>query len=369
MPSRATTDYGKPLSHALWFDIVPRSAACPELPARVLLHAGPPFRGAPPAPVTNCAIQALLFEGLAPDIAAARALLARGEIKLRPAQDYSIVTPLAQVISASMLMVAVKQQNRVFYAPIVEGPAPALRFGSMAGSCLHRLRDIGTWMVKKVAPIVRREPLAVDEVIRTALAAGEECHARTAVANNALISRLTGLDADCGALLRANPAFVLPIFMAAAAAALQSRRCGIEAIGGNGIDFGVKHRGAEAWLCLPASAPQGLRFTDLDALVALPAIGDSGVIDFCGLGGQALAAAPQVAAEWSGTLPADALSRRQSLVDPNTGVVDPARVVRSGLSPLINLSILDRDGTAGLIGRGFYLPPVSLFAPLKGAGA
>jgi hypothetical protein len=94
----------------------------------------------------------------------------------------------------------------------------------------------------------------------------------------------------------------------------------------------------------------------------LGAIGDSAVIDFCGLGGQALSAAPLLASEWSAVLPADALARRERLIDPDTGIVDARRVVASGLAPLINLAIIDRDGAAGLIGRGFYSTPLDLFS-------
>ena len=145
MTTRETIDYAKPFSRTRWFDVAARSAVRPELSARVLLHAGPPFRGAPPAPVIHAAIQALLFEGLAPTAAAARDLLLQGGAQLRPAQDYGIVTPLAQVVSASMLLVAVEQQNQVCYAPLIEGPAPALagelgrlesgRDGQPAGRC------------------------------------------------------------------------------------------------------------------------------------------------------------------------------------------------------------------------------------------
>ncbi len=92
------------------------------------------------------------------------------------------------------------------------------------------------------------------------------------------------------------------------------------------------------------------------------AIGDSAVIDFCGLGGQALAVAPALTREWSGILPADAVARRQSLIEPATGIVDAGRVERSGSSPMINLAIIDEDGVAGLMGRGFYCPPLELFA-------
>jgi hypothetical protein len=362
MSALKTIDYAKPFADVLWSDILPRSAVCPELSALVLLHAGPPLRGAPPEPIINSAAQALLFEGLAPDVGAAREFLLGGGVELRPAQDHGIVTPLAQVVSSSMLLAAVKQRQHVCYAPILEGQAPALRFGSAAPECRRRLRDVSAWIDSAVAPIVRREPLAIEEVIRAAVAAGDECHARTAAANEALVSRLHGLDTDCAASLRSNPAFVLTILMAAAAAALRTHRSNIEAIGGNGIDFGVRYRGEQAWQRMPAEAPRGLRFAGLDSVAPLAAIGDSPVIDFCGLGGQALSVAPQLVAEWSGALPADALTRRQDLIDPHSGIVDPERVTRQASAPLINLAILDRDGTAGLIGRGIYSPPIGLFS-------
>jgi len=361
MTTRETIDYAKPFADALWFDILPRAAACPQLSARVLLHAGPPFLGAPPPPVINSAVQALLFEGLVSDAAAARELVLQGRAPLRPAQDYGVVTPLAQVVSASMLLIAVKQHGRIGYAPIVEGSVPALRLGSAAPECLRRLRDVGAWIDAALAPAVRREPLALAEIIELAIAAGEECHSRTGAANEAMISRLSGLDADGAARLRAIPAFVLTVLMAAAATALRIDGCAIDAIGGNGIDFGIRRRGDPAWRQMPAEPPCGSRLAGSDATIPLPAIGDSAVIDFCGLGGQALSAAPSLASEWRGALPADALTRRQELLDPRSGIVDPERIVRAGVAPLINLAILDRDGTSGLIGRGFYTPPVALF--------
>ncbi|MGA2563449.1 MAG: DUF1116 domain-containing protein [Steroidobacteraceae bacterium] len=355
-------DYAKPFAGALWFDVRSRAAVCPELSAFILLHAGPPYRGAPPAPVLNSAVQALLFEGLAADSQAARELLQDGRVQLRPAQDYGIVTPLAQVVCSSMLLLAVKQRGEVAYAPMVEGPPPALRFGSDAAQCRERLRAGNVLASSAIAPVIQREPIAIDELIRDAIAAGEECHARTSAANAALIGRMRGLDAESAARLRGNPAFVLPILMAAAAAALRSSDCAVTAIGGNGIDFGIRRRGQQAWQHRPAQAPRGPRFAGLSAQTALGAIGDSAVIDFCGLGGQALAAAPTLAAEWATVLPADALSRRDGLIDAHSGIVDPERIVRSAVAPIINLAVLDHEGKAGLIGRGCYCPPVSLFA-------
>jgi hypothetical protein len=355
-------DYAKPFSQARWFDVLPRSTVCPELSTRVLLHAGPPFRGAPPAPVVNAAIQALIFEGLASDAAAARDILQQGRAQLQPAQDHGIVTPLAQVVSASMPLAAVRQQDKVCYAPLLDGRNPALRFGCAAPECLQRLRDVDDWIREAVAPTLHREPLAVDEVIRLAIAAGEECHSLLAAANEAMVSGLPGIDIGSAARLRENSAFVLTILMAAAATSLRVHGCDLVAIGGNGVDFGVRYAGEATWRQVPAEAPRGTRLAGMDAVAPLAAIGDSAVIDFCGLGGQALAESPTLRKEWRDLLPTDAHTRRQGLVDPQSGIVDPRRIANAARAPLINLAILDRDGVAGLIGRGFYCPPVDLFA-------
>jgi hypothetical protein len=367
-----SNDFARAFAGARWVDIVPRRIACPDLPAEVLLHAGPPLRGAPPAPMMNAAIQALLFEGRAANPAEARDLVLRREVELRPAQDHDVVTPLAQVVSASMLLIVVTQQGEMCHAPVVEGPAPGLRFGCAAPECLQRLRDISEWLARRVTPCLRSAPPAVDALIRVALAGGDECHARTGVANEALVSVLNGagLDAADAVRLRSNPAFVLPLLMAAAGAALRSHRSSIAAIGGNGVDFGVRYRGESRWRQLRAEAPRGFRVDSMKASTALPAIGDSAVVDYCGLGGQALAAAPTVVAEWNEVLPEDALSRRHWLIDPDTGLVDAARVAQCGRVPLINLAILDQDG-AGLIGRGLYGAPLELFtaAPASAQGS
>jgi len=356
-----TTDYARPFRDARWFDIVPRHVACPQLERRCLLHAGPPLRGPAPAPMVNAAVQALLFDGLAADVGSARALLAGGGVRLAPAQDHGVVTPLAQVVSASMPLAAVRAGAWVRYAPLVEGPAPALRFGSAAPDTLARLRALNAWAGATLGPRVRAAPLAIDALVRAATAAGDDCHARTTAANDALLAELDGLDAPHAAELRASPGFVLPILMAAAAAALRRHDSRIEAIGGNGVDFGVRHRGAAAWRQAPATTPRGPRLAGRDAVVGLGAIGDSAVLDFCGLGGQAFGAAPLLAAEWAAVLPHDAIERRSRLIDPDTGLIDPARVAAGVVGPLINLAILGAGGGDGLIGRGVYCPPPSLF--------
>ena len=51
-------------------------------------------------------------------------------VRLEPAQNYGVVTPLAQVVSHSMPMAVVGDARSQAYAPLSEGPVPALRFGS-----------------------------------------------------------------------------------------------------------------------------------------------------------------------------------------------------------------------------------------------
>ncbi len=362
MSAQYKIDYAKAFHGAYWFDVVPRSVACPSLSPLVLLHAGPPLRGRLPASVHHAAVQALLFEALAIDDAQARAMLADGRVQLQPAQDHGVVTPLAMVVSASMLLVAVKLRDVVCFAPVIEGPAPALRFGSTAPECRQRLQAASTWVQATIAPVVRQCPVAIDAVIDAALALGDDCHARTGAANDALVAHLAALDTESAATLRANPGFVLTILMAAAAAALGAQRHGIKAVGGNGIEFGVRYHGSHTWRQRPATAPQGMRFAGLDTATPLAAIGDSAVIDLCGLGGQALSAAPLLVADWATWLPSEVAERRQAIIDPHTGMVDPERVISTGQTPLINLAILDESGTAGLIGRGFYMPAIAIFS-------
>jgi hypothetical protein len=354
-----------PFSGARWIDVCPRSTACPHLAPTVLLHAGPRYSGAPPAPVLNAAAQSLVLEGAAADIADARGRLARGEFVLEPAQNHGVVTPLAQVVSASMRLIAVEQRGVVRYAPTIEGAAPALRFGSLDPACRERLCTVSEWLDRELAPRVRRAPLDVARIVRRAIDAGDECHARTGAAQAALVEGFTDLPDALAAALAAMPAFALPLLMAAAAAALTAGGGEIEAVGGNGIEFGIRLRGARSWRCASAEPPRGALFAGRDAAV-LPAIGDSAVLDFCGLGGQALAAAPDLVEEWREVLPIDALARRAMLVDPVTGLVDPRRVAASRVGPLVNLAMLDREGEQGLVGRGCYEVPVGLFAASPG---
>ena len=347
-----------PFADAFWHDLVTRRQALPDLPERTLLHAGPPLRGAVPTAVRNAAVVAALFEGLAGSSAEALELLKQGHLTLAPAQDHGVVTPLAQVVSASMPLIAVGEGAATRYAPLVEGPPPAARFGTLSTDGAARFRHLARLAADHLAPAVRARPLAVEPVVTEALAQGDDCHSRTGALTRALLDRLPGLPEAIRAELANNASFALTPLMAAAAWRLHDAP--ITAIGGNGVDFGLRARGASQWRTAPATPPRGTLLPGADEANALGAIGDSAVIDACGLGGQALGLAPTLLEEWADSLP-DYAARRRPLFEPASGTLDPERILADGRPPIINLAILGRDEASGLIGRGFHQPPLSLF--------
>ena len=116
------------------------------------------------------------------------------------------------------------------------------------------------------------------------------------------------------------------------------------------MDFGLRRHGADLWETQSALPPRGEPFPGGESCSALPAIGDSVLVDFCGLGGQV-----------------DDIVLRDALRDPDTGILDPVRIAGSepSAAPKFNLAMLDAAGVEGLIGRGTYRPPTELFHAVR----
>lgn len=349
------------LEKAVWTGVASRSDLLPKLPAAVLLHAGPPFLGDVPAAVLQAAALALQYEGQSIAVTDMAALLQSGAVRLEPAQDHGVVTPLAQVVSASMPLAVVSNAKAAAFAPLVEGPSPALRFGTGGSAALARLKDASTMAIDRLAALLHANPVNLHDVAYQALAQGDECHARTGAANEALLEQMPWLEQPDRERIRANPSFVLPLLMAAASAALRSQPDGVVAVGGNGQRFGLRLKSAADWRCIAADSPRGTRLEQFRDVQALGAIGDSAVIDFAGLGAQAFESAPALLAELRASLPADVLDRRSQVLNKTTGLVSGLQVITAQKAPLVNLAILDRGGENGLIGRGTYEVPITLF--------
>jgi hypothetical protein len=356
---------------------VSTAAEALSLGPRELLHAGPPLRDPrrPPPVLLSSAVMAILHEGWAGGEDEAEAMVARGEVRLGPAQARGCVTPLACVVSPRMPLFAVRAEERVMHAPVSAVRGPDTRMGLRDPALAERLRVRDEQVAPGFAGVLTRSgPLALLPLAAHGLAHGDDLHSRTAAANAGLAGwRREQGAAALAADLDATPLFFLTIWMAASALLLRALEGGdrpglITRAGGNGESFGIALAGApRQWLTTAATPPLGRRTAGQEAVPVSPAIGDSAVIDMLGCGGLALAGAPEPLEAFAGHLPEDHASLAQRLLCANhAGLgrrvgLDPFKVVLESSAPLVALAMLAADGRTGFVGRGLYRPPLSLF--------
>lgn len=366
-----------------------------RLPDFTLLHAGPPLADPrrPSPPLLASAILACLYEGWARDESEAEQAIASGRIALRPAQEWGVVTPLAAVISPRSTLVEVSDLGCATgtvpraWSLLSSGAGPQLRFGSLDRRVLERMawRDgpladgLAAWL--QIAPIPLW-PLAI-----AGLHNGDDLHARTSAASAALVAHLQPMmpgqvwsgpepvQRKVAEMLSGSPLFFLTLWMAAChlllAAAHAPGSTLVVGMAGNGQDLGIRLAGKpETWFVTPGAAPAGPRLDAAGQAEASPVIGDSGVIDAAGFGGQALAGAPEVAEALAPWLPPDWRQRPSTLLAgrhprlAGLGVrlaLDAAAVGASGVAPLTAIAMLDAAGRKGFLGRGLFVPPVEVF--------
>ena len=360
-----------------------RAGAAVDLEANTLLHAGPAFDT--PAditkPIFNSACIAAVIDRLASSFAAAGEAIRNGEIMLRPAQDYRVVTPLAAVVSPSMWLhevVDAEHPARTAFAPINGGNGPAMRLGICNDAVLAHIR----WLNGPFAESLAAAHGGDTDLIALAahgLREGDDCHGRTLAATAELIRQLApAIDRDPVArrFLDDGPSFFLNLWMAAckcmfAAAVGISGSSVVTAAGGNGATSGIQVAGAPGrWHTAPATAPHG-ELGEMPDDRALGAIGDSAIVDIAGFGAMAMSYAPAQREGLGRFMPEDGLSLPELLlrrVHPGFGDLGfrvglcAYDVVASGRSPVISLGILDIQGTAGRLGGGIYRVPVEPFA-------
>lgn len=355
------------------------------LAPRQLLHAGPPLADPrrPPAPLQSAVVMTALHEGWAANEAEAEALLARGAIRLEPAQPRGCVTPLAAVVSARTPLFGVACGGPPVWAPVSPLGGPDTRMGHRDPALLPRLADRD----HRVAPafaglLAARGALALWPAALQGLQGGDDLHSRTAAANTAFADQvaLPPLDAE----LRATPLFFLTLWMAAAAALLRcveggDRPTWVTRAGGNGEHFGIALAGApDTWHVVPATPPRGWRLPSAPAsAAACAAIGDSAVIDLLGFGGQRLALAPEPWSLLQAELPPEPerMARRllqvphPALPDAWPLMVDAALAAREDLAPRVCLAMIGADGRQGLLGRGVWALPPGLLGRAAAGGA
>ena len=385
-------DHGIPLLTG----ITTVAEAVPGLSGPALLHCGPAIGYADaPDPLRRSMRAAVVAEGWAGDPAEADARLSRGEIGLSPANAHRVVVPMATALGTSApLFVLTNEAGRTTgYAPVSQGPGEVAWFGCDSPAAVARLvflRDVAAPVIGAI--LARTGPLDVLALAAQALAMGDDVHVRVQAATNLLIrewlphlTELGGQEATAFArFIAGNHLFFLTMGMGAARAltewAAQVPDASIvTAMSRNGTTFGVRLAGTDEWFVTGApEVGHALYYQGQGPQTSARDIGDSAVLELCGLGAAAAAGSPAVAQLLGGQMRAAAeltdrlaavcagrSSRFKIPVQDNVGTplgVDVRKVVELGITPAVTTGILHRTDGTGQVGAGVAEAPLTCFA-------
>jgi len=361
------------------------------------LHAGPPIEFADMCgPMQGAAIGAMLYEDLADTPDAARRKLEAREISFRPCHHYHAVGPMSGLISPSMPLFVVRndEHGNLAYSNINEGLGKVLRFGAYNEEVIGRLK----WMAEVLAPALKQvlseqAPIDLRAITAQALQMGDECHNRNIAATSLLFKelarRLMETDLERGTIksvldfIAANDHFFLNLSMACCKAMLDTAEeipysTLVTVMSRNGVEFGIRMSGTgKQWFTAPAALPEGLYFPGYTAEDAAMDLGDSAISETAGIGGFAMAAAPAIVGFVGGSA-RDALKytrkMRKITLERNRNYAIPAldfegapigidvrSVLETSITPLINTGIAHKEAGVGQVGAGIVRAPMDCF--------
>ena len=369
----------------IWTDLVSAQEVV-AIGEQMILHAGPPILTSKiPKAVLNSATAAILFEGWANTAEHAHEMLLSGEVILKPAQDLGVVVPLASVLSPSMLVLVITDENNPqmqSFSTINGGMQYALRLGLPDNNVLQHLRWLNGSFGEALKKVIPEEGIALIPLADYGLSQGDDCHGRTVAATEQLLTYLkTGFSQVANGdksieYIENSPPFFLNLWMAASklimlAADDSQNSSVITSIGGNGLDFGVQIAGLpDCWFTVPATTPTAVYEPGFSVKNGLGAIGDSAVIEGLGLGAMAIRFSPVQQKYFAPVLPTEACDLPRNLL----GKVHPAfaktnvlfgtivrQIVQTNTSMIISLGVIDIEGKNGRVGGGIYRPPLDIF--------
>jgi hypothetical protein len=370
----------------------------PELDAdRLILHAGPPLPwDRMCGPLRGAVCGAIVFEGWAPDLAAAEKLVESGGVRFAPNHHFGAVGPMTGITTRSQPLMIV--ENRAFgnqaRCAINEGLGKVMRFGGNDAEVLGRL----AWLRDELGPLLNQAlqasgGIALSPVIARGLTMGDEMHQRNIACSSLLMRSLATHIAAAGnsqaaaralAFIGGNDQFFLNVGMAMGKSITDPANgipnsSIVTVMCRNGTDFGVRISSlGERWFTAPVEMPQGLYFPGYSAADANPDIGDSAIVEAIGLGAFAMAAAPAVAGFVGAGGFEDAVGYTRSMAEISatrnpkwqipalefagtpTGI-DIRRVVETGIAPAINTGIAHKRAGVGQVGAGIARAPLACF--------
>jgi len=356
-----------------------------------LLHCGPPANPsyALVTPILNSAAVACVYEGWAQTLAEADHLIASGNVKLSPAQDRNIVTPMAAVVSPSMKLtefVDLNAPNRLAWAPLNGGGTgadPVPRYGYKSQAAIDFLAFLNNEVGSTMAMVAAGAPVEWLPIIDEALTFGDDGHLRHIEAHKILVGVIRerlGANFASKAIqefIEKWPFLHLNFWMAASKLILSAAN-GIKgssiitALGGNGNEFGLQVSGLPGqWFTCLASPPLGKIREPHTIENCVGAFGDSAVTEGLGLGAMAQSYCPDMQSLHSSFTPDDILELpKKLLMAQHPGMeksgarvgLSARAIVESNVTPVLELGIADKHGINGGLGAGIYRPPMGLFS-------
>lgn len=382
-----------------WVGVRPAIECVPDMREGLILHSGPEIEWDEMSETQRQGgINGVLFEGYAKTREDAEHLLKTGEITFASGNDYHIVVPGSGIATPSMVMNIVEDRNsgvRGFCAPF-EGP----NRGGLAGWCvyneaidkhLHNMSDV-------IGPAITRMleeagGMALKRIMVRGVEMGDELHSRQDACGLILTNELAKMIFDTKSmnddekrqvmdLIFGTVRFFHPLGMASAMSGLEAARhvpysTVVTAMEGNGVTYGIKVAGlGNQWFTAPAPRLEGEYVAaDIKVEDVLPWIGDSCMLEACGLGGSAAAAAPAVmrsqglswmdGIERSRLTEEITLARHESYLVPALDYqgtplgIDIRKVLRTGIEPVIHGGIISKSGKR--LGAGVAHVPMKCF--------
>jgi len=379
-------------------DVVPAAQAIPALTDRMILHSGPPIRwDRMCGPMRGAIAGIIVFEGWAPDLAAAENLAATGAIAFHPNHHFNAVGPMTGMTTKSQPVMVV--ENRAFgnraYCTINEGLGKVMRFGGNDAEVLARLRWIRDVLGPMMGAALRdMGGIPLKGLIARGLTMGDEMHQRNVACSALLLRALapalarTAQDrkalAETLAFIGGNDQFFLNVAMAMGKAIMDPvgnipGSSVVTVMSRNGTDFGIRVSGTgDTWFTAPVEMPEGLYFPGFTAADANPDIGDSTIVETVGLGGFAMAAAPAVAGFVGAGAASEAANFTKAMAEITLGEnrewtipaldyrgvptgIDVRLVVETGIAPTINTGIAHKKPGVGQVGAGVVRAPMACF--------
>lgn len=369
----------------------------PGIHENMLLHAGPPVTWERMSgPTRGAMIGALIFEGKAKTPEEAEKLLKSGKIEFSPCHEHMCASPMAGVISPSMLVYVIENQTHgiTCYSNLNEGRGKVLRMGAYSQDVMDKLQ----WMEAVLGPAVKaalEESGGIDvrAILSKALHMGDDGHNRLDAASVLWTTQLapyivkTTKDSATAsevikflgenALSILNPVMAGCKTMTAAGENVEGSTI-VTVMSRNGTDWGIKVSGLGGqWFTAPSPVVKALYFPGFTEKDACNDIGDSVITETAGIGGFAMATAPALVT-FIGGEPRDAINTTLDMYEITEGEhkqftipfldfrgtptgVDIRKVVEKQISPRVNTGVAHKDPGVGQVGAGVVSAPMKCF--------